>query len=182
MGGDRRRAARGGWQEGVCHSGPRFPRRAGDPIVKVMFAVYAARIDRDQPLDGLESGERPAPETCPGWSTVTVKAASLNHHDLWSLRGVGLAEDKLPMILGCDAAGVDDDQLLSAAHEFARGAASAPRELAIVTKQTIADMAGIGTHPDAVQREFDPQLWTVGKPWFAERIAALQAKIKNKLK
>jgi NADPH:quinone reductase-like Zn-dependent oxidoreductase len=39
---------------------------------------------------------------------VTVKAASLNHHDLWSLRGVGLSSERLPMILGCDAAGVDE--------------------------------------------------------------------------
>jgi len=38
-----------------------------------------------------------------------VKAAALNHHDVWSLRGVGLPEDKLPMILGCDAAGLDED-------------------------------------------------------------------------
>jgi NADPH:quinone reductase-like Zn-dependent oxidoreductase len=38
-----------------------------------------------------------------------VRAASLNHHDLWSLRGVGLSEDQLPMILGCDAAGIDED-------------------------------------------------------------------------
>jgi NADPH:quinone reductase-like Zn-dependent oxidoreductase len=44
-----------------------------------------------------------------GWTTVTVKAASLNHHDLWSLRGVGLKEGALPMILGCDAAGLDED-------------------------------------------------------------------------
>ncbi|GGZ30935.1 Zn-dependent oxidoreductase [Streptomyces inusitatus] len=72
-----------------------------------MFAAYAARIDRENPLNGLELGERPAPEGHPGWTTVTVRAASLNHHDLWSLRGVGLAEDRLPMILGCDAAGVD---------------------------------------------------------------------------
>jgi NADPH:quinone reductase-like Zn-dependent oxidoreductase len=74
-----------------------------------MFAAYAARIDRDQPLNGLELGERPAPEVRPGWTTVNVKAASLNHHDLWSLRGVGLAEESLPMILGCDAAGTDAD-------------------------------------------------------------------------
>ncbi|BAU85987.1 dehydrogenase [Streptomyces laurentii] len=73
-----------------------------------MFAAYAARIDRDQPLNGLELGERPEPASRPGWTTVTVKAASLNHHDLWSLRGVGLTEDKLPMILGCDAAGIDE--------------------------------------------------------------------------
>ncbi|MFE7134140.1 zinc-binding dehydrogenase [Streptomyces sp. NPDC057638] len=74
-----------------------------------MFAAYAARIDRDRPLDGLELGERPAPEARPGWTTVTVKAASLNHHDLWSLRGVGLPAERLPMILGCDAAGIDPD-------------------------------------------------------------------------
>ncbi|RLL70656.1 zinc-binding dehydrogenase [Streptomyces sp. Z26] len=74
-----------------------------------MFAAYAARLDRDQPLNGLESGERPEPQTPPGWTTVNVRAASLNHHDLWSLRGVGLNEESLPMILGCDAAGVDAD-------------------------------------------------------------------------
>lgn len=74
-----------------------------------MFAAYAARIDRDRPLDGLELGERPEPEVRPGWTTVTLKAASLNHHDLWSLRGVGLGEKSLPMILGCDGAGLDED-------------------------------------------------------------------------
>ncbi len=74
-----------------------------------MLAAYAAAINPDDPLSGLEIGERPDPEVPSGWTTVTVKAASLNHHDLWSLRGVGLAEDKLPMILGCDAAGLDED-------------------------------------------------------------------------
>ncbi|MFE3095339.1 zinc-binding dehydrogenase [Streptomyces sp. NPDC059248] len=74
-----------------------------------MFAAYAAHIDRDNPLDGLRLGERPEPEARDGWTTVTVRAASLNHHDLWSLRGVGLPEGRLPMILGCDAAGVDAD-------------------------------------------------------------------------
>ena len=59
----------------------------------------------DDPLSGLVVGERPDPEAPDGWTTVTVKAASLNHHDLWSLRGVGLREEALPMILGCDAAG-----------------------------------------------------------------------------
>jgi NADPH:quinone reductase-like Zn-dependent oxidoreductase len=75
----------------------------------VMYAAYAARIDRDEPLNGLELGERPAPQAPPGWVVVDVRAASLNHHDLWSLRGIGLGEDALPMILGCDAAGVDAD-------------------------------------------------------------------------
>jgi NADPH:quinone reductase-like Zn-dependent oxidoreductase len=74
-----------------------------------MFAVYAARIDADDPLSGLETGERPDPEPPAGWTTVTVRATALNHHDVWSLRGVGLPADRLPMILGCDAAGVDED-------------------------------------------------------------------------
>ncbi len=74
-----------------------------------MFAVYAEKFSADDPLSGLVVGERPDPEVPEGWATVTVKAASLNHHDLWSLRGVGLKEEQLPMILGCDAAGVDED-------------------------------------------------------------------------
>jgi NADPH:quinone reductase-like Zn-dependent oxidoreductase len=74
-----------------------------------MFAVTAARFDADDPLSALELGERPEPEAPDGWTTVAVKATSLNHHDLWSLRGVGLREEQLPMILGCDAAGVDED-------------------------------------------------------------------------
>jgi NADPH:quinone reductase-like Zn-dependent oxidoreductase len=74
-----------------------------------MFAVYAASFSTDDPLSGLVLGERPEPEVPDGWTTVTVKAASLNHHDLWSLRGVGLKEEALPMILGCDAAGLDED-------------------------------------------------------------------------
>ena len=74
-----------------------------------MFAVYADRFSKDDPLSALQVGERPDPEVPDGWTTVTVKAASLNHHDLFSLRGVGLREEALPMILGCDAAGLDED-------------------------------------------------------------------------
>src|SRR5690349_3413113 len=74
-----------------------------------MFAVYAESFSSDAPLDGLVVGERPDPVAPDGWTTVQVKASSLNHHDLWSLRGVGLREESLPMILGCDAAGLDED-------------------------------------------------------------------------
>jgi NADPH:quinone reductase-like Zn-dependent oxidoreductase len=74
-----------------------------------MLAAYAAEINAEDPLSGLVIGERPEPEAPEGWTTVTVKATSLNHHDLWSLRGVGLPAERLPMILGCDAAGLDPD-------------------------------------------------------------------------
>lgn len=74
-----------------------------------MLAVYAQSFSTEDPLSGLVVGERPEPEAPEGWATVTVKAASINHHDVWSLRGVGLREESLPMILGCDAAGHDED-------------------------------------------------------------------------
>jgi NADPH:quinone reductase-like Zn-dependent oxidoreductase len=74
-----------------------------------MFAVTAARIDPEDPLAGLELGEHPEPKVPDGWTTVTVKAAALNHHDLWTLRGVGISPDRLPIVLGCDAAGIDED-------------------------------------------------------------------------
>ncbi len=74
-----------------------------------MLAAYAESTDADDPLSGLRVDQRPEPEPREGWVTVDVRAAALNHHDLWSLRGVGLPEDKLPMILGCDATGIDPD-------------------------------------------------------------------------
>ena len=74
-----------------------------------MFAVYAESFSTDDPLSGLRVGERPDPVAEDGWTTIRVKAAALNHHDLWSLKGVGLKEQALPMTLGCDAAGLDED-------------------------------------------------------------------------
>ena len=74
-----------------------------------MLAATCTSQSPDDPLSGLTVGDRPEPEAPQGWARVTVKAASLNHHDLWSLRGVGLPPDRLPMILGCDAAGIDED-------------------------------------------------------------------------
>ncbi len=74
-----------------------------------MLAAYAARTDRDDPLSALVVGELEPPATPPDWVEVEVRAAALNQHDVWSLRGVGLPDDRLPMILGCDASGVTAD-------------------------------------------------------------------------
>jgi NADPH:quinone reductase-like Zn-dependent oxidoreductase len=74
-----------------------------------MRSAYAASFNAEDPLAGLTIGHRPDPALPDDdWVTIEVRASSLNHHDLWSLRGVGLADDQLPMILGCDAAGVDE--------------------------------------------------------------------------
>jgi len=74
-----------------------------------VLAATATSISPDDPLSGLEVGERPDPQPPEGWETVRVRAASLNHHDLWNLRGVGIDPDRLPIVLGCDAAGVTED-------------------------------------------------------------------------
>jgi NADPH:quinone reductase-like Zn-dependent oxidoreductase len=74
-----------------------------------MLAVYAASQSTTDPLSGLVIGERPDPQPREGWVKVRLRTAGLNHHDVWSLRGVGLAADRLPMVLGCDGAGVDEE-------------------------------------------------------------------------
>jgi NADPH:quinone reductase-like Zn-dependent oxidoreductase len=74
-----------------------------------MRAVFAESIHPDAPLDGLAVGDRPEPQPHEGWAIARVLASALNHHDIWSLMGVGLTEAQLPMILGCDAVAEKDD-------------------------------------------------------------------------
>ncbi|AEV88430.1 molecular chaperone GroES [Actinoplanes sp. SE50] len=73
-----------------------------------MRAAYVSQLQPDEPLSGLTVGDLPFTPPA-GWVPVEVRASSLNQHDVWSLRGVGLPADRLPMILGCDAAGVTPD-------------------------------------------------------------------------
>ena len=88
----------------------------------------------------------------------------------------GAEAERVGLVYRC----VAEDELLEQAQAFAVGAASAPRELAIVTKRTIREIGGVETHDAAVDRELEPQLWSVQQPWFAERIAALKARISSK--
>jgi len=74
-----------------------------------VLAAAAVTISPSDPLAGLTVGEQPEPAVPDGWATVSLRAAALNHHDLFSLRGVGLPAERLPMILGCDGAGVTAD-------------------------------------------------------------------------
>ena len=75
-----------------------------------MLAVTCTSQSTSDPLSGLTVGERPEPSVPDGWTTVRLRTAALNHHDVWSLRGVGLPADRLPMVLGCDGAAVDADR------------------------------------------------------------------------
>ncbi|HVX44454.1 MAG TPA: zinc-binding dehydrogenase [Mycobacteriales bacterium] len=74
-----------------------------------MFAAYATTPNAADPLSALAVGERPEPEPPASWTTVTVRAASLNRHDLFTLAGVGIKSELFPMILGADGSGVDED-------------------------------------------------------------------------
>ncbi len=74
-----------------------------------MFAVYAAGIDREDPLAMLRVGDIDPGATPDDWVDVDVRAVSMNHHDLWALRGQALSADRVPMILGTDAAGIAPD-------------------------------------------------------------------------
>jgi hypothetical protein len=52
-----------------------------------MFAIYAAGVNPDDPMSQLVVGELEPGPTPDGWVNVTVRAASLNHHDVFSLTG-----------------------------------------------------------------------------------------------
>jgi enoyl-CoA hydratase len=72
---------------------------------------------------------------------------------------------------------VEDDVLVEEALGLARIAASAPRELMKRLKATLRSMAGVTEHDTAVERELEPQLWSVEQPEFRERLAALKRRI-----
>ncbi|MGH3432303.1 MAG: enoyl-CoA hydratase [Thermocrispum sp.] len=71
----------------------------------------------------------------------------------------------------------DHAQLVAAAVQVAAGAGAAPRELLVATKQTLRRTAGMVEHDDAVEAEIGPQLESIAAPTFAERLAAMRAKI-----
>jgi NADPH:quinone reductase-like Zn-dependent oxidoreductase len=74
-----------------------------------MLAAFVSTPAPKDPLSVLEVGDRPEPDAPEGWTTIQVKAVSLNHHDLFSLQGSGLPAERMPMILGTDAAGIDEN-------------------------------------------------------------------------
>lgn len=72
---------------------------------------------------------------------------------------------------------VADDDVLATATSLAAVAAAGPRELVQKIKQTLADMALIPDHSQAVERELEPQVWSIGQPEFQERLAAMKRRI-----
>ena len=115
-----------------------------------MFAVTATSLDPANPLGGLTLGDAPDTVVPDGWVRVHVRAASLNHHDLWSLRGVGLPDERLPMILGCDAAGVLDDGTAVVVHGVIGDPAAGGGDETLDPRRTLLSELHPGTFAETV--------------------------------
>ena len=115
-----------------------------------MLAVSCVSQSEDDPLSGLVVGDLPAPEPHDGWVRVSLRASALNHHDLWSLRGVGLAPDRLPMILGGDGAGVLDDGTEVVVHSVIGDPAAGGGDETLDPKRTLLSELHPGTLAEQV--------------------------------
>lgn len=73
-----------------------------------MLALYATKLGGDDPIANIEIGERPTPVPKAGEVRVRMQAATLNRHDLFTLRGVVAYPITPPRILGCDGVGIVD--------------------------------------------------------------------------
>jgi enoyl-CoA hydratase len=75
---------------------------------------------------------------------------------------------------------VPDDELLATCREMAAVAAAAPRELVSRIRATMRDVRAIDDHDAAVERELDPQVWSINQPAFQEKLAAMQRRISSR--
>ena len=136
-----------------------------------MLAARAVTSSADDPLSALEVADAPASPPPPGWVRVRVRAAALNRHDLWSLRGVGLPADRLPVVLGCDAAGVTDDGAEVVVHAVVSGDDVRGDETLDPQRTLLSEL-----HPGTLAEEvWVPRRNLLPKPagWSFERAASL---------
>jgi len=108
----------------------------------------------------------------------------------WMLRRLAGAQTAAAMVLFGEVLGgaeaveaglawrcVDDHVLLDRARALAASAADVPPALVRRAKETIAAMADVTDHEDAVQVELTAQVWSLQQPEFAERLAAMRDRI-----
>lgn len=69
---------------------------------------------------------------------------------------------------------------VEAAVEMASRAANAPRDLAITTKRTLRATANLDSQADALEVEIRAQVASLDSPAFAERLAALKARVSRR--
>lgn len=69
---------------------------------------------------------------------------------------------------------------VAAAIEMASRAAAAPKDLAVTTKRTLRATANLDSQADALEMEIRAQVASLESPAFAERLAALKAKVSKR--
>jgi len=116
-----------------------------------VLAAYAARLDPTDPMRGLEVAQLDPPATPADWVDVEVRASALNHHDVWSLRGVGLGAEALPMVLGCDAAGVTGDGREVIVHSVVNDPGFTGTDSTHDARRSILSERYPGTHAEVVR-------------------------------
>lgn len=126
-----------------------------------MRAAVAVKQNPDDPLTGLELTEWPDPQHREGWTRVRVKAASLNPHDTWTLRGVGHPAERIPIVLGCDGAGVTDDGREVVIHPVFGDAARGGGDLTLDPQRALLSETMNGTLADYL---LVPDQMIVAKP------------------
>ena len=75
------------------------------PSTRTVHAAWAGSGNLSDLLSSLRVAERPFPEkptTAHDWVLVKMHSASLNQHDIFTLRGIGLKDLAFPLILGND--------------------------------------------------------------------------------
>lgn len=115
-----------------------------------MLAAFAAEAHEGDPLASLRVGEVPEPTPPDGWVKVKVRAATLNQHDVWLLRGAVAVELDRPLVLGLDAAGLTEDGREVVVHAvLTQGQPVGGDETLDATRTVLAD-AGHGTFAEYV--------------------------------
>jgi len=126
-----------------------------------MLAIRCLSQSSTDPLSGLAIIEIPSPDVPQGWVRVNLRACALNHHDLWSLRGVGLDPSRLPMTLGCDGAGTLEDGTEVVIHAVIGDPAAGSGDETLDPKRTLLSELHQGTLAEQV---IVPQRNVVPKP------------------
>jgi NADPH:quinone reductase-like Zn-dependent oxidoreductase len=76
-----------------------------DPKDETMESVWASRGSLTDPISSIRAGRRRIPVAPEGWVKIKMLAASLNQHDIFTLKGIGIVPLKFPLIMGCEGVG-----------------------------------------------------------------------------
>lgn len=109
-----------------------------------MLAAYIEQFDPANPLSVLKVGEVVPNPAADDWVRVRVKAATVNQHDVWAMRGA-LSLPSSRTILGTDAAGIDEAGNEVIVHAVLADPARGGGDETMDPQRTVLSDAGHGT-------------------------------------